>query len=456
MSRTVPREAVRFHHGSFADPNGRLFYWQDELYRAIGPAYAGVIERLDAARLVDSLVGQGLLIESTPTDLSMEGAIRVIKHRQLPFVTYPCEWSPAMFKDAALQVIDLEIALARHGLTVSDPHAWNVVFDWGRPRFVDLCGFRLAGDGAAARRGASSWPGFSAFCSYLLSPLLAAEAGLERFARLAFLDLKGLQAEELGGMLGPRRRLSALVRRLPGGALWNMARADRHGFLQLLRRYVGGIQPVIAKGHWHDYNRPAAGQPDPFQTNNTKIANVRQLLERLRPSTVLDVGANTGDYSRMALAAGAAVVAIDAEVSCVDALHAHARDENLRLIAAVIDIKNPTPGLGPVGAELPACFERLKCDLVLALGITHHLAYRSLMTFEQMMESFAALAKRHLLVEYVPPDDVHTAGWNLQQKGWYGFEQFCAAIDKHFVIAQVVESYPASRRLVLAEKRAQP
>jgi hypothetical protein len=449
MSRTVHKDAVRFHHGSFADPNGRLFFWQDELYRAIKPAYAGVLERLDAGGLMDGLVGQGLLIESASTDLAMEGAVRVLKHRQLPFVTYPCEWSPSMFKDAALHVIDLEIALARQGLTVSDPHAWNVLFDWGRPRFVDVCGFALAGEDAAAKRGPLSWPGYPVFCRYLLNPLLAAQAGLERLARLSFLDLKGLAADDMGRMLGLRWRLSEMARHLPGG----MARADRHGFLQLLRRYVEGIRPAIAEGHWSDYNRPAA-RVDPNQTNNSKIANVRQVIERLRPSSVLDVGANTGDFSRMALASGAAAVSIDTEVSCVDALHANARDENLRLIAAVIDIKNPTPGLGPVGAELPSCFDRLKCDMVLALAVTHHLAYRSLMTFDQMIDSFAAWSKRHLLVEYIPPDDVHVVSWNLQAKGWYDFDQFCAAINRHFVITEVLESYPSSRRLVVAEKRA--
>jgi hypothetical protein len=476
MSRTIPASEAQPHRGSFADPNGRLFFWRGGLYRALAPAFGAVADRLYAGGFMDSLVERGLVVESAPTDLLFEGAAKVVRHRQVPVVTYPCEWSPAMLKTAALHVIDLETALARNGMTIRDAHSWNVLFDRGRPSFVDICAFGLAQDSSASARGAATWPGFAGFCQFLLYPLIAAEAGLERFSRLGFLDLKGLSAAELAGLLGRRAAagapsragfvrqfgnlpqhplLAAIRRRLPGEPR-SLARAGREEFLRLLRSYVEGIEPAVARGQWSSYYQPAAGsaQASAAEVDVAKIAGVRAILERLRPATVLDVGANTGYYSRIALAAGAAVVAVDGEVSCVDELHLSARDGKLGLDCALIDAKNPTPGLGPAGAELPSCFERLRCEMVMALAITHHLAYRSLMTFDQMMQSFAAWSTRYLLVEYIPPDDPYVKSWNLQAKGWYGFEQFRDAISRHFVIADVLESSPASRRLVVAEKRA--
>src|SRR5919198_1873929 len=134
----IPHDEVKFHPHSFADADGRLFWWQGELYRGLGAEWATLFRRLLQQGIIQRLIDKGLLVETEPTALTMDGYEMVVRHRLLPFVSYPEEWCPAMLKDAALALTELLTELAKVGLTLKDSHPWNVLFDQGRPVYVDL------------------------------------------------------------------------------------------------------------------------------------------------------------------------------------------------------------------------------------------------------------------------------------------------------------------------------
>ena len=97
---SISREDVNFHPHSFADDSGRLFRWKGDLYRAISSQWADFFEGLLRGGTLLQLVERGLLIETTPTDLKLEGYAMVVKHRSIPFVSYPHEWSAVMLAKA--------------------------------------------------------------------------------------------------------------------------------------------------------------------------------------------------------------------------------------------------------------------------------------------------------------------------------------------------------------------
>ena len=64
---------------------------------------------------------------------------------------------------------------------------------------------------------------------------------------------------------------------------------------------------------------------------------------------MLDLGANDGRFSRLALEAGAAsVVAVDSDDLVVDRLYRDLRAAtvNERILPLVLDLADPSPGLG--------------------------------------------------------------------------------------------------------------
>ncbi len=118
-----------------------------------------------------------------------------------------------------------------------------------------------------------------------------------------------------------------------------------------------------------------------------------------------DLGANVGRFSRMASRNGIDTVAFDLDAAAVDRNYAAARDEgDEHLLPLVMDLTNPSPGLGWDGRERASLADRGPADLALALALVHHLAIGNNVPLPMVMRTFAGLARR-AVVEFVPKDD---------------------------------------------------
>jgi SAM-dependent methyltransferase len=187
----IPLDEVKFHPHSFGDPQVRLFRWQGQLYRGIGPKAVPFFQRLFNDGIIQHLTEQGLLIDSVIAPLDIGQYEMVVQHRTLPFASYPNEWCGAMFKDAALTIVNLAIALAPYALTLGDAHPWNVLFDLERnkPVFVDL--------GSIVPIGSATWSVYDEFCRYCLYPLQLMSQGQDQIARLLLCEDNGVLRSDL-------------------------------------------------------------------------------------------------------------------------------------------------------------------------------------------------------------------------------------------------------------------
>lgn len=70
-----------------------------------------------------------------------------------------------------------------------------------------------------------------------------------------------------------------------------------------------------------------------------------------------------------------------------------------------VDIANPSPGIGYLNAERPPFLERARPECVLALAVIHHLLVGANRPMAAIRDLFAALAQKHLVLEFVPTDD---------------------------------------------------
>ena len=106
--------------GSFRDPESRVFYAGDDVYRALSADGLSDFEALEATGLLD---GERVVGTERASDIAaLRGLLvhepaAVLRHERIPFVSYPYEWTFSMLKDAALLQLDLLLAgaRARHG-----------------------------------------------------------------------------------------------------------------------------------------------------------------------------------------------------------------------------------------------------------------------------------------------------------------------------------------------------
>ena len=166
-----------------------------------------------------------------------------------------------------------------------------------------------------------------------------------------------------------------------------------------LAKLAGAYRPA---GTWSSYEQTCTYSD---AAEDTKKGLVRRFLETRKPRRVLDLGCNTGDYSRIAAAAGAEVIAADGDHDAVEILYRRLRAEPAAITPMVLDIMSPSPGVGFLNRERPAFLERLDVDCVLALALLHHLLISGNLSLAAARDLLHTLTRDLLVLEFVPTDD---------------------------------------------------
>ena len=443
--RIIPSEAVDFHPHSFADSHGRLFHWNGGLYRGVRRGQADFISRLFKDGVIQSLVERGLLIETEPTAFKLDGYELIVRHKSVPFPSYPNEWCAGMLKDASALMLDLEIELARQNLSLKDGHPWNILFDGCNPVFVDLTSIVPLAE-------SSTWPAYDEFCRFCYYPLILMSHGRERAARCLMAEYEGVLRSDLS-MLPRRFALSpfafrkAIDRVLRPARLLkkNDARGSRSIFLERLRR---DVERIKVPGH------NGSASKSTIDTSRASAAQqvLQRILKRLRPGSVLDIDGFEGLYSMQAARLGSSVVYFSTDQRVVAELYHRARGEALSVLPLVMDFVKPTPSIGYSSHYTIAATERFKCDMVLALSTVERLVFDKYMSFDLIAEGIASYSKRWAIVEFVPPEHLPDGRKSGDSFQWYTMDNFVDAVRNYFSSVEVIKLYSGSRAFLLCSK----
>ncbi len=369
------------------------------MLRGLDRNAAAIVADLLRSPFYQRLVADGDVVGSSwppPTDAARssvlaDGWCAVVEHDPVPFLTWPYEWPFSMLKDAALLQLRVLTASVGHGWTLKDATPFNIQYSLAtggpRPIFIDVPSF--------TPRGGAYWQGHRQFCATFLAPLLLTTHLGVPFAPLLKSAPEGVPPEEA---IKYFRGLRRFHRGVPAH-IWFPARAEqalrnrgRDGsathspdrklsqrtllaLLDSLTRLVQRLSYGKPRSAWTAYSHNHPYDSADFERKKEFVA---RHAEALRPALTLDLGANTGAFSRIAARFSRVVVAADADHDAVEALYLAARgegdeSEHRNIIPIVLDVANPSPGLGWAGTERAAFTVRAKPDLVLCLALVHHL-----------------------------------------------------------------------------------
>lgn len=462
----IPSSEIKFHPNSFGDLDGRLFWWNEELYRGISAAWIPFLSRLIQDGVIQRMVERELLIETELTPWTTDGYEMVVQHRTIPFLSYAHEWCATMLKDAALTIFELAKELTPYDLALKDAHPWNILFDGSKPLFVDLTS--IAPLSSISNRG---W--YEEFCQYTLYPLLLMSQGQEKIARRLLWEYDGIKKSDFLLLTSHRdpfaavrlsisrfihswwQRIPQSYTRLFKGGLdlvfsrtsnWLSYPEARLDFLERTRRNVARIR-IPFRGE----NQPtSAGK----QNQNSGLARydiLYQILIEKRPSTVLDVGHHTGWLSMLAARICDRVISFDDDSRDTEQLYKNARQQGLQILPLVMDFARPTPAHGLSDHCYIAATERFQCDMVIALSLIEYLVIRRNLNFEQIVDGLAQFSKRWVVAEFVlHPDRAMYGGW-IDRMPWYTLDNFANVLSKHFRDISVI-SFSSEGILFLCEK----
>ena len=453
--------------GSFRDPSGHVHLVANRVLRTVLPRGTADYEFVRDTGLLRSLSERGLLVaaEEVGTDALAGLPVApnyVLEHPRLAVPTYPYEWSFPALKDAALLQLDIHLEALRAGVTLVDASAYNIMFDGPTPVFIDYLSFRRYHEG-------EFWAGHRQFCEQFLNPLLLTALNGVPFQDWYRGALEGIQSHHLARVLPMRRKWSwnVFTHVVLQSSMQKPSTTETAAKVSKMKLPLTGFQNMLASlRSWVAQLEPSSNRPTVwtgYASDNSyttpEADQKRRFIERfaaqVRPALLLDLGCNTGDYSRAALASGAqSAIGWESDHGALDAAYARARAEGLRFLPLYADTVNPSPAQGWNGQERASLCDRINADAVFALAFVHHLAIARNVPLGAVVQWVMERAPNGIM-EFVPKSDPMVKQLlRLREDIFddYTEEHFLQAIQAH---GRIVESehLPVSRRLLVWYQR---
>jgi len=421
-TETSPRpEASRLEPGSFRDPESRVFYAGDGVYRSLSADGLSDFQALTETDFWKTFSGDGRIVATElvedpgelPSGLVKESA-GVLSHERIPLVSYPYEWPFSMLKEAALLQLDLNLAAIEEDMICKDSSPYNVQFKGSKPVFVDVGSFERLRDG-------EPWVGYRQFCMLYLYPLLLQSVKDVGYHPLLRGAIDGITPAQMRGMASFRDRFrkgfylnvflhSKLEARHGDRGKEVKAEVKKAGFkkelivanMRRMRKLVAGLQWSPPQGVWvaygerNSYTDADARRKDEF---------VREVVTSKAWGLTWDIGANNGRYSRIAAEGSRHVLAVDYDQGPVELLYRSLSDEgDEKILTLTMNLADPSPGLGWRGRERKSLPDRGAPDLVLALALIHHVTVAANVPVAELMDWLAGLGTS-LVIEFPTRED---------------------------------------------------
>ena len=399
------------HSSSFRDPSGFIFKDNGTIKRVIFPIYFEVYDKLTSSGFFKPLHNKRLLIDHREIERTNEKIL--IQPEQIPFVTYPYEWSFEQYKEAALLTLKLQKYAITKGFSLKDASAFNVTFHRGQAVFIDTLSFDFYQEG-------SPWRGYKQFITHFFGPLLLSKYYGTDMLRLMAKYIDGIPIKTISSLLPSKTKLNPLLYsnihllakyeakhnddyegKTSSGKL---SKKGQIKIIESLYDYIKSLK-LNESTEWSDYYCKL-NYSDEALISKTKIINT--WVDEILPKRLIDLGGNTGVFTRSLNTKLEQILVCDIDSNAIDENYSEIKaSDNENSIAFVMDLVNPSPAIGFANKERTSFIERLKDfspDISMALALIHHLTLSANVPFSMSSEFFSSFSE-HLIIEFPKRED---------------------------------------------------
>ena len=449
---------------SFRDPSGFLYYRDGSLYRQVNSAYKENYDHLMKSGLYEALVDAELLIPHEEVDIACarsDKAYKIIKPDIIPFISYPYEWCFSQLKDAALTTLKIQKKSLDFGMSLKDCSAYNIQFRKGKPLFIDTLSFEKYRQG-------QPWVAYRQFCQHFFAPLSLMSYNDIRLNQLFRIYIDGVPLDLASRLLSfwTHFKFSLLTHihlhsRSQKHYADKPAKATGRGLSELaFRGLIDSLESAVKKltympagTEWGDYyqdtNYSSVALDD-------KVGLVGEFIDRIKPANVWDMGANTGFFSRIASDKGIPALSFDIDPAAVEKNFLTVKEKKEKIILPLLlDLTNPSPGVGWENTERTSLLQRGPADTVMALALIHHMAISNNLPLGRIAEFFDKLCE-NLIIEFIPKSDSQVQRLLLTREDIfdrYNRKSFEAEFAEYFTIENSVQIKESERIMYLMRRK---
>jgi hypothetical protein len=462
----ISQHRPQFEEGSFRDPDGRVFYLANKVYRTVSAQFLVLLQNPIFEKLLRDLESQNLILKSKLIKTESLGLPRetfgevVLEIDRVPFTTYPYEWTFDMLRDAAITTLNILTTSLDHGFILKDATAFNILFYKNSPHWIDLCSFETHAEGNA-------WAGYAQFCRSFLFPLL--------INSYKHVDFQPLLRGYLGEIQLPTARafFSWSDAMKPGVLkdviLQNFLQSkfsnqeivvkeatqgmDRELILRNLERLKSIIRSLKnpTQSEWSDYQVTHHYSTEELETKKNFVS---EGLNRVQPENVVDLGCNWGNFSDIARASARHVISVDVDAATLNRFYLRTKGMESQ-VCAVNNLADPSPAMGWQLHERKSSTDRLRADYFLALALIHHLRISANVPLEMIVESISKMGSAGIIEFVDKRDEMVQKMLTLRPDVYsdYTWENFERLILKRFAIQKMVILKGGFRRLYAVQAK---
>lgn len=462
---TVPDKSnsVKALPASFRDPSGFVFVQDGALYRQVNIGYKLQYDRLMSSGLYERLVKKGLLISHQEVQLNLQSGYKVIQPEHVRFISYPFEWSFSQLRDAALTTMKIQKIALEYGMSLKDASAYNIQFHKGRATLIDTLSFEFYQDG-------EPWVAYRQFCQHFLAPLALMAKTDVRLGNLLRIHIDGVPLDLASRLLPFSTYFNlGLLAHIHLHSQAQIKYADKKveaprlqkkiekealtGLVEHLETTIKNLKWRPGGTEWADYYEITNYSSSAFENKKNIILG---WLQYVSPKLVWDLGANNGEFTRLASSSDIQSVAFDIDPAAVEKNYLRVKqDREQKLLPLVMDLTNPSPAIGWHNQERSSLLERGPVDMVFALAIVHHLAISHNVPLEKLANFFSNVCK-WLIIEFIPKTDSQVKKLLANRTDifeQYNQTDFENIFEKKFILRQKMLVQESDRVLYLMETR---
>jgi hypothetical protein len=429
------------------DPENR------RIFRGINPDFESLVNQV-YQKFEQSPSLQAKIIDTKKAEQHLPTYAFVLEHEWIPNITYPYEWSPTMFYDAAVFLTDLMETLHRHQLGTKDAHPLNVAYHNGRWVWIDFCSIIPM---------TTPFIAIQEFVASFIHPLIMLSKNNTEKVYMYFKNPKlGFAWEDIKGYLSEDEQAQYTER---------MAALRKHyhhrdmsaviaNLKDWLTQYVVAVEEDETWSQYHD-NLFEISDRNEWPLKNKYVVD---FIHSKKPDRLLDLAGASGWYCFAASQIGIPSVLIDSNIQCINKCYERMKQTGIYNITPIYgDFIEMTPAMS-IGytvderifyPQRPSFKARFRSDMVLALAIVHHLVFSAQLTFEEIISQISEVSSNYLVIEFISTEDIYVSQWYHEGFDWYTRDNFEKVLSTQYEILDVKDDHFKGRLLYFCRKRLQ-
>ncbi len=333
---------------------------------------------------------------------------------KIPFVNYFFEWTFDQFKDSAIFYLDILKESNKSGYILSDATPLNITYEGiGKFTFID--------HGSLIKKEGEQWTAFYQFLKEYVYPLIYLSDDKLRLP-LSLLPIisskdwyfsykpdwsRGINPKYLlvksALNLSAKKSLSDTAKKTTS-SISNQYKYN----LEFFTEYVKGLkQPKLKTTRWGNYYSETVLADGYVERKQQALLQFfGQISDRVKIG--LDLGTSDGEMPFQLTSRHKDLKFIGVESDPIASIELYKRSKKTNIIPIYNSIYWLTPPAG-VGGSTPGLVDRLqgKVDLVMGLGLIHHMMNEENLSHENILKYFTKLIGKggYMILEYIEPND---------------------------------------------------